>query len=408
VATAAGTLLAAEGFEPAPTLSASELLPAALLEGPKHEVAATVKGDGFLTAFTVKSAYGAWPAVDREMLEVRVAEVYALDKLSEVGKSEIFAKAFGAAAEKKARAVANLVTDPEGTAKAVPGAVARFARGLSRVGMKTYDKATAEKKGGPDTRTTEEKAMATASAAGGAAQDLLISGKRREWAAKVGADPYTTNEALAAKLDEVGWTAYAGGFALSFAVPTVPGLGLVETADKLVYDLPPGELEKRNLDKLAAAGVDEKARQKLALNSNFTPLLQTELVEAVAALGAATGKSAVVALAAESESEGDARYIRRSVQLLAAGAGDVGGWKALHVSQNEIEAIAADGRLVLPWSVDYMTWNADTVPVETPPVVAAKVREIWISGVATPRARQELEARGFKVAEKRLTQSSKS
>ena len=187
----------------------------------------------------------------------------------------------------------------------------------------------------------------------------------------------------------------------------MPGLGLVETADKLVYDLPPGELEKRNLDRLAAAGVDEKARQKLALNSNFTPLLQTELVEAVAALGSATGKSAVVALAAESESEGDARYIRRCVQLLAAGGKEVGGWKAFHVSQNEIEAVAADGRLVLPWSVDYMTWNADTVPIDTPPVRAAQAREVWISGVATPRARQELEARGFKVVEKRATQSSK-
>ena len=31
--------------------------------------------------------------------------------------------------------------------------------------------------------------MATASAAGGAAQDLLISGKRREWAGKVGGGP---------------------------------------------------------------------------------------------------------------------------------------------------------------------------------------------------------------------------
>jgi hypothetical protein len=398
---------AAEGFEPAPALKASVLLPAALLKGPKHEVLEAVKCDGFLTAYQVRSAYGTWPAVDREMLVVRVEEVYALDKLSDVSKTEIFAKAFGAAAEQKARAVGKAVTDPVGTAKAIPGAVARFAKGLGRVGKKTYDKATADK-GGPDNRTTEEKALATASAAGGAAEDLLISGKRREWAAKVGADPYTTNEALAAKLDEVGWTAYAGGFALSFAVPTIPGLGTIETADKLVYDLPPGELEKRNLDRLAAAGVDEKARQKLVLNSNFTPTLQTEIVEAVAALGSASGKSAVVALAAESESEGDARYIRRCVQLLAAGAKDVGGWKALTVSTNEVEAMAADGRVVLPWSVDHMTWNVDTVPVETPAVKAARVREIWVSGVATPRAKQELEARGFKVVEGRTRVGSGS
>lgn len=402
--TVAGTaLLAAEGFEPPPPLRAGEILPAALVEGPRHEVAAAVRSDGFLTAFEVTSAYGTWQAGDRETLELRVAEVYALDKLSEVGKTEIFAKAFGAAAAKKAKAVSNVVADPVGTAKAVPGGVARFAKGLGRVGRKTYDKATTDK-AGPDARTTEEKAKAAASAAGGAAESLLIAGKRREWAAKVGADPYTTNKALADKLDEVGWTAYAGGFALSFAVPSVPGLGTVETADQLVYDLPPGELEKRNMDKLAAAGVDDKARQALALNASFTPTLQTELVEALAALGEASGKSAVVTLAAESESEGDARYIRRCVQLLVAGAGEVGGWKSLHVTQNEIEARAGDGRVVLPWSVDYLTWNAGAVPVDSPEVRSAKAREIWLSGVATARARQELQARGFKVVEARPRQ----
>ena len=78
-----------------------------------------------------------------------------------------------------------------------------------------------------------------------AAGDALVAGKRREWAQKVGADPYTTNQQLSDKLDEVAWTAYAGGFALHFAVPSIPGLGMVETADKLVYDLPPGDLPER-------------------------------------------------------------------------------------------------------------------------------------------------------------------
>ena len=71
----------------------------------------------------------------------------------------------------------------------------------------------------------------------------------------MGADPYTTNEVLADKLDDVGWAAYAGGFALSVAVPSIPGLGMVETADTLVYQLPPAELLKRNDDTLKAARV---------------------------------------------------------------------------------------------------------------------------------------------------------
>lgn len=396
---------AADGFEPVPALAAADIAPAALVRGPKHQVGPTAKGDGFLVAFELKSDFGTWDAVDREMLDVRVREVYVLDRLSEVSQSEVFAAAFAKAAEQKVKAVANVVKDPVGTAKAIPGGLARFARGVGRSATGAVDKVTADKvdkkDAAPDTRTSSEKAKAAAAAGASAAGKALVAGKRREWARKVGADPYTTNDTLCAKLDDVAWAAYAGGFALSVAVPTIPGLGMVETADMLVYQLPPSELQKRNDDNLKAAGVSDDVRKALFVNGNFTPTLQTELTEAVVALGAATGKSAVVSLAAESRSEGDARYIRRCVQLLAAGADAIGGWKTLSTSHNEIEAVAADGRLVLPWSVDYMTWNAEAVPVETAPVKTAKAREVWISGVATDRAKRELKARGFEVREKR-------
>jgi hypothetical protein len=203
----------------------------------------------------------------------------------------------------------------------------------------------------------------------------------------------------------VGWAAYAGGFALNFAVPSIPGLGLVETANTLAYQLPPAELLRRNDEKLKAAGVTYPARKALFVNGNFTPTLQTQLTNAVAALGAATGKSDVVALAAQSRTEGDARYIRRCVQLLAAGAKEVGGWKGLTTSENEIEAVGGDGRLVLPWSVDYMTWNEETPPAETPAVKGASNREIWTTGMVTSRAKAELQARGFSVVEKRTVKS---
>lgn len=399
----AGMVLAAEGFEPAPTVKTADVVPAALLKGEKHELAPTARGDGFLLDFSVQSAFGAWDAFDREMLDVRVREVYALDKLSEVSKTEVFATAFAKAASDKAKAVANVVKDPVGTAKAIPGGVARFAKGVGRSAKGAADKVTADKPkdAPPDTRTADQKAKDAATAGANAAGNALVAGKRREWAQKVGADPYTTNKPLSDKLDDVAWAAYAGGFAVNVVTPPVPGLSLVTTANQMVYQLPPGDLQKRNDDRLKAAGVSDAARHKLFLNRNFTATLQTELAEAVAALGEATGKSEVVSLAAESRTEGDARYIRRCVQLLAAGAKEAGGWKSFTTSKNEIEAVAGDGRLVFPWSVDYMTWNAETVPVDTPPVKAAKTKEVWISGVGTDRAKQELSARGFAVLEKR-------
>lgn len=398
---AAGLLQAADGFEPAPTVKSADVLPAALLKGAKHEVLPTAKGDGFLLAFQVKSAFGTWDAVDREMLEVRVKEVYSLDKLSEVSKGEVFAKAFADSAKQKADAVAKVVDDPVGTAKAIPGGVARFAKGVGRATKGAVDSVAANKSDAPDDRSTTDKAADAAVAGADAAGDALVASKKREWAEQVGADPYTTNKPLSEKLDDFAWAAYAGGFALNVAMPPIPGLGAVTTTDRLVYQMPPAELQKRNDEKLKAAGVSDAARKALFVNRNFTATLQTQMAEAVAALGGATGTSEVVALAAESQTEGDARYMRRCVQLLAAGAKEVGGWKALTVSKNEIEAVGGDGRLVLPWSVDYMTWNAETVPEETAPVKAAKTKEVWITGVSTDTAKKELQARGFAVREKR-------
>lgn len=389
---------AADGFEPAPTLKAADLAPPAILRGPKHIVEEEAQGDGFLVAFKVTSGFGTWDAVDREMLDVRVREVYVLAALSDVSQTEVFATAFAKAAEKKVQSVEHVVKDPAGTVKAVPGSVARFIKGVKVEAQGAKDKAKAGKQ---DADSHASSATDKAMQAAAAGSDALVDEPRRAWAQKVGADPYTTNEALSAKLHDVAWAAYAGGFALNVALPPMPGLGAVEATDTLVYRLPPGELLKRNDERLQAAGVSDAARKALFANRAFTPTLQTELAEAVAELGPVSGLSAVVSLAAESRTEGDARYIRRCVRLLALGAKDVGGWRALSTSGNEIEAVAADGRLVLPWSVDYMTWNADTVPVETGPVAAAKVREVWISGVATDRAKQELAARRFQVCERR-------
>src|SRR5215510_2965046 len=97
----AATLAHPDDFEPLPDLRAEDLLPAPLLKGPRHHVEPAVKSDGFLTAFVVVSPYGRFACPDREMLEVRVREVYALEKLDEVSKTEAFAKAFAQSAKRK-------------------------------------------------------------------------------------------------------------------------------------------------------------------------------------------------------------------------------------------------------------------------------------------------------------------
>ena len=396
----AGEVLASEPFQPAPTLEARALLPASLLKGPKHEVGAAVKGDGFLTSYSVKSEFGTWKAGDREMVEVRVKEVYSLAKLSEVSKSEIFGKALAAAAQDKAKAVAGVVKDPVGTAKAIPGATTRFAKGLARTSKKTYDKVTTEK-AVPDDRTSEDKAKDAAAAAGGAAESLLISGKRREWAGKVGADPYTTNEPLA--------EARRGGVD-RLCGRLRPQLCRAQRA-RAGDDHQRGPRRVRPSSRRAREAEHRQARGGRGLQSHGPEARAQQELHAHPANRADRSGGRPGRRFRQERSRcprGGSRVGRgRSVhppvplQLLAKGAKEAGGFKAFTVSANEIEAVTAGGRLVLPWSVDYMTWNDGTAPDETPPVRGAGAKEMWISGVATERATRELKAQRFAVLEKR-------
>lgn len=49
--------------------------------------------------------------------------------------------------------------------------------------------------------------------------------------------------------------------------------------------------------------------------------------------------------------------------------------------------------------------EAKTLPADTPAVKAAGKREIWITGVAMALAKQELQAKGSTVVEKRTVSS---
>ena len=92
----------------------------------------SAKADGFLNCVHRRNRRSARAggAGRGGSLQLRVEEVYALDKLSEISKTEIFATAFGKAAAQKVAAIANVVADPSGPARPCR-AGSRASRGAS-------------------------------------------------------------------------------------------------------------------------------------------------------------------------------------------------------------------------------------------------------------------------------------
>jgi hypothetical protein len=387
--------------EPPPALRAADVVPASLLSGPHFKVADAVKTDGYMTAFTVQTDFGTLEAPSRELLEVRVHEVPAMAKLDELGKSEVFAKAFAASAAKKAKAVANVATHPVETVKGVPQGVGRF---FKRTGAKAKDAAgdakdavagdDAQKSGGG--KSTEAEAAQAAEDVSG------MSKVRRQWAQKLGVDPYTTNAVLAKKLDDVAWASYAGGFALNITTAAIPGSNLTKVND-LVWQLPPADIAKRNDEKLKAMGVADATRKAFLKNPHFTPSLQTEMVTALEGLGQAAGRNDAVALAVrETDSEEDARFFRRNAVLLARYHKEVEPVATVQARQRVFIGRTQSGAVAFPAAVDFLTWTAEVDAVSAEPGLKAAKRELWLSGRASATAKKELGGRGWAVRENLL------
>jgi hypothetical protein len=63
-------------------------------------------------------------------------------------------------------------------------------------------------------------------------------------------------------------------------------------------------------------------------------------------------------------------------------------------------AETAQGALVVPAAVDYVSWTERVAGfVERPDIAGAKARRLWLAGKLSPRARQELTARRWTIEE---------
>src|SRR6266851_894601 len=163
--------VAGSGFEPAATFRASQILPASLVKGPHHTVLEEVKADGYYQEFHIQSDFGAMEAEGRTVLRTRLTEVDALARLSEVSKTETFARAAGGAVLDVGKGVAAAVKDPEGTAKGIGSGLERLGVNLGRKAGRAFDGVTKDDKKpeGPD-KPAKDKAL---DAAGGAANSVF-------------------------------------------------------------------------------------------------------------------------------------------------------------------------------------------------------------------------------------------
>jgi len=392
----AAVAVAADGFEEPPALALADAAPTELQHGLGFSVDASVPTDGLTTVFTLRTDSGTQRVLGVESLRGREAEIPALQALREASKTETFVKALGSTAVQPARAVANIVTNPVETVAGLTPGLGRFFDRVGAGAERVYDAAT------DSSRSASQRTVDVASAAGSMAGDALgYEKERRKLAQQLRVDPYTPNRELSALLDQFADVAFAGHVGMNTLIAAVVAAPLAVAgtnfSNDLVWETPRGDLIVRNAALLAGMQVPDSAIRALQQSPGVTLSMQTSLIVHLAALDGVAGRPDVVAFAGTAKDVDQGLFIVRAVRQLAT-----------HHKTQRLASIGArgtvfgreqSGALVVPGPVDLVSWSARLERFASRTDLEAPVRGLWISGRATPRARQELEARSWQVHE---------
>ncbi len=191
----------AKTFETPGPVPASEFVPEGDMSGRLHSVAASALNDGLNNTYFIGTFGGEIQVTRTPALLERIREIYALDYLRGLSKTEEFGKALANGGKAKIEGVVGVVKDPFGTIANIPKGASRF---FGRIGEGLKGGKSELGDGGLKGLTGVSKAKA-------------------QLAGKLGINPYTTNQELQNELTGVARAIAGGGLALNIATGAIGG-----------------------------------------------------------------------------------------------------------------------------------------------------------------------------------------
>jgi len=376
-------------FESEGRVEAKMFLPEDLLKGPLHSVAPQAENDGLLNSYFLYSGDQAIEVTTGIALRTRIRELYAIDKLRGMSKTEEFTKAMSKAAKQKVESVAGIVKDPFGTIKRVPQGASRF---FGRIGDSIKGAASGEGEGNTmQSISGVEKAKAAL-------------------AAKLGVSPYSTNQELQEQLTNGARAMAGGGLALSIVTMPIGGaaggvisvINVNQTLQETLVKATPGELHALNRKKLLALGVNREDLDEFLQHPWYSPWHETIITDALATIG--RDPSQFLESANRALTEQDANYFQSLAQVLARYHKTKTPLSSIRLESGRVCAMDSQGILVIPLSCDYAIWSENAAArVEAFSQLPQSRSEIkglalWVDGKVSERAAQELKNRHIDLA----------
>jgi len=367
----------ATAFESPGPVEAKMFLPQELL----HSVAPQAENDGLVNTYFLSSGVEVTTGI---ALRIRIREIYAIDKLRGMSKTEEFGKALSKAAKGKVESVAGIVKDPIGTVKRVPQGASRF---FGRIGEGL-------KGGGSKTESN-------------AVQGLTGVDKAKvALAAKLGVSPYSTNQELQEQLTNTARAMAGGGLVVNAALMPLGAVNTVlnmnQTLQQTLVNSTPDDLRIMNRKKLFALGVTRENADEFLMHPWYSPWHEAIITDALASIG--VDPTQFLAKACQALTEQDANYFQSLAQILARYHKTKTPLRSIGLENDRVCAMDSNGTLVIPLSCDYAIWSEPAAArVELFSQLPQSRSEIkglalWVDGKVSERAAQELKNRKIDLA----------
>jgi hypothetical protein len=379
---------------PARSLDPEEVLESGQREGPGFRVLDIRYGTGFIYIYSIETPRGILEARGRGMLRKRIHEIETVRALEEadVADTDVYVLAFANAAEAPAEGGMQLLLHPIRTTTNIP-------KGMWSVARNYYEMTGAG-------RTYLEDHYF---------HELIGFGRaKREWAYRLGVDPYTRNIQLQDELDRLGWLSLAGGLSVRLPLMAVPGgasiaLTVTNTSDDMKRELrdeTPETIRIRNRKALIDDfGVDEETAEEFVNHSWYSPSGQLEIVESLNAMTGVADRDAFIELSIYPDTTAEALSFTRLALILLGFHQNIETLESLFSADGFVAAETRDGDIVLPLNIDFGYWTegaaqvVDTIDRELGPDTDGRRKFLLISGSLSPRAKNEVADRGWTVME---------
>ena len=375
---------------PWPELDPKTFLPAELRQGPGHEVVSIRLGQGFVYVYSIETQAGAVEVQGQGMLRKRVHEIDALQGLADAGVEDrhVYVLALANAAEAPAEGGMQLLFHPVKTTTNIP-------RGMWSMARNYYEMTGAG-------RTYREDDYF---------HELIGFGKaKREWAYRLGVDPYSSNPALQAELNRLGWLSLAGGMSVRLPLMAVPGgasiaLTVTNTSDDMKRELrdeTPEDIRIRSRDLLLNSfGVDEITATEFIYHPWYSPSQQLEIVDSLAAIDTAHNQEAFIRLAVLADTPAETFAFSRLALIFLAFHRHVEPVEEFFAASGLVLGRTRGKNVILPLNVDMGFWTeggaalVDAIDAQLARDATVREKIILVSGRISPRALAETERRGW-------------